>query len=99
MAYQLEITSAGRRAAKKLPKKVRQAIVSKSQVLKTNPLAGEKLRGKYHFLRSFHLSLKGTQYRVIYEIDKKKQKIYIRYADSRENLYRDLDKMGLKSIL
>lgn len=98
MAYRFEITSSALRAAKKLPKNVRRVIIKKSQVLKKNPLRGEKLRGKYSFLRSLHLSFKGTEYRVIYELDKKKQKIYIRYADSRENLYQNLDKMRLKSL-
>ena len=98
MAYRFEITTAALKAAKKLPLNVRRAIIRKSQVLKKDPLAGQKLRGKYRFLRSFHLSFKGTEYRVIYEVDKKEQKIYIRYANSRENLYRDLEKMRLRSL-
>jgi len=98
MAYILEITSAALRQAKKLPKNVRQAIVQKSEGLSKNPLIGEKLRGKYSFLRSFHFSFKGTQYRVIYETDHRLKKIYVRLVDSRENLYRNLDKMKLKPL-
>lgn len=98
MTYKLEITSAALKAGKKLPRNVRRAIIKKSQVLKKNPLVGEKLKAEYSFLRSLHISFKGTEYRVIYEVSKEERRIYVRYAGSRENLYRNLDKMKPKPL-
>jgi mRNA-degrading endonuclease RelE of RelBE toxin-antitoxin system len=44
-------------------------------------------------LRSLHLSIEGTAYRIIYQIFHKSETIVIRLAVPRENIYRKLDKM------
>lgn len=58
--FQIVITPSAKRAAKNLPKSVRQEIVKQSQKLKENPYLGEKLTGSLHFLYFFHIKLKGT---------------------------------------
>lgn len=96
--YKIWVTKSAFRHAKKLPPDVRRFLISKTKVLKENPLAGYKLRGKLSFLCSLHLRFKGVDYRVIYEIDKKEKRVYIRYADTRENLYRNLEAMRIKPL-
>jgi mRNA-degrading endonuclease RelE of RelBE toxin-antitoxin system len=65
-------------------------------VLATNPYAGEPLKGKYHLLRSLHLTIDGTAYRLIYQVFQQSETIVIRLAATRENIYRRLDEMKLK---
>jgi hypothetical protein len=64
-------------------------------VLKREPLTGEQLKGKYRHLRSLHLSIQGTAYRIIYQVFQKSETIVVRLAASRENIYRKLDEMKL----
>jgi mRNA-degrading endonuclease RelE of RelBE toxin-antitoxin system len=54
------------------------------------------LKGKYRFLRSLHLSIAGTAYRIIYQIFPKSETIVVRLAATRENIYRKLDEMKVK---
>jgi mRNA-degrading endonuclease RelE of RelBE toxin-antitoxin system len=99
MNYALFASAAGERSLKKLPPRVQVQLRSEIQTLKTDPQRGEQLKEKYRFLRSLHVGFEGTQYRVIYEVDDDHQEIYILYMGSRENLYRDLEHLKLKSVL
>ncbi len=98
MVYQLVTLPATRRALRHLPRDVRVHLVEALQVLATNPLFGEPLEQAWHFLRSFHTRFKGTDYRVVYEVDEARQQIILRYAASRENFYRKLHAMKLKPL-
>lgn len=69
MMYQIVITPSAKRSAKKLPKSVRKEIIAQSLKLKEKPYLGEKLSGSLHFLYSFHIKFKGTEYRLAYTID------------------------------
>jgi mRNA-degrading endonuclease RelE of RelBE toxin-antitoxin system len=93
--YTLNIDKPALTLFKKLPQHIQQALIAKAQVLKTNPTAGEPLKGKYRHLRSLHLSIQGTAYRIIYQVFQKSETIVVRLAASRENIYRKLDEMKL----
>ena len=95
MTYTLNIDKPALTLFKKLPQRIQQALIEKTQVLKTNPTAGEPLKGKYRHLRSLHLSIQGTAYRIIYQVFQKSEQIVVRLAASRENIYRKLDEMKL----
>lgn len=97
MAYQLFTLPLARRALKKLPKTVRQHLVNEVSTLAKNPHQHDVLEGQWRFLRSFHLVFKRTHYRVVYEINESKKQIYIHYAATRENFYRTLRRLKLKS--
>jgi mRNA-degrading endonuclease RelE of RelBE toxin-antitoxin system len=47
-------------------------------------------------LRSLHLSIEGTAYRLIYQVFPKSEMIVVRSAAPRENIYRKLDEMKVK---
>lgn len=55
-----------------------------------------RLKSKYRSLRSLHLSIEGTTYRIIYQIFQKSEMIVVRLAASREKINRRLDEMKLK---
>ena len=95
MTYTLNIDKPALTLFKKLPQQVQQALIAKAQVLKTQPMAGEQLKGKYRHLRSLHLSIQGTAYRIIYQVFQKSESVVVRLAASRENIYRKLDEMKL----
>lgn len=97
MTYTLTIDKAALAHFQKLPKPIQQALIAKAQVLKTNPLAGELLKGKHRLLRSLHLTIEGAAYRIIYQVFERSEMIVIRLAATRENICRRLDAMKLKS--
>ena len=91
--YSLTIASAAERLFKKLPREVKARLIEEAQVLKTEPMKGESLKGKYRTFRSLHLAFKGTQYRIIYQVFTDAQMVTIRLAAPRENIYRRLEEM------
>jgi mRNA-degrading endonuclease RelE of RelBE toxin-antitoxin system len=96
MTYTLYIDKSALPLFKKLPPEIQRLLIEKAQVLTTHPHAGEPLKGKYRLLRSLHLSLHGTAYRIIYQIFHQSETIVVRLAAPRENIYRKLDEMKLK---
>jgi mRNA-degrading endonuclease RelE of RelBE toxin-antitoxin system len=93
MSYTLNIDKPALTLFKKLPKNIQTVLIEKAQVLKTNPQAGEPLKGKYRMLRSLHLSIEGTAYRILYQIFQKSETVVVRLAGTRENIYKKLDEM------
>ena len=96
MVYTLQIDNAAFKVFRKLSKDVKEKMLEESEVLKTNPLAGEPLKGKYKFLRSLHFSFKGSAYRVVYQVLSQTATVMVRLAATRENIYRRLDEMKIK---
>jgi mRNA-degrading endonuclease RelE of RelBE toxin-antitoxin system len=97
MTYTLNIDQPALTLFKKLPKNIQRILIEKAQVLTTHPTAGAALKGKYRLLRSLHLSIEGTAYRIIYQIFQQSETIVVRLAGTRENIYKKLDEMKLKA--
>src|SRR5437763_16753793 len=93
MSYTLNIDKPALTLFKKLPKNIQIVLIEKAQMLKTNPHAGELLKGKYRMLRSLHLSIEGTAYRIIYQVFQTSETVVVRLAVTRENIYKKLDAM------
>ena len=91
--YTLTIASAAERLFRKLPREVKARLIEEAKVLKTEPMKGEPLKGKYRTFRSLHLAFKGTQYRIIYQVFTEAQMVTIRLAAPRENIYKKLEEM------
>ena len=97
MSYTLNIDKPALTLFKKLPANIQTVLIEKAQVLTTNPQAGEPLKGKYRMLRSLHLSIEGTAYRIIYQVFQQSETIVVRLAGTRENIYKKLDEMKFKA--
>src|SRR5689334_24868815 len=97
MSYTLNIDKPALTLFKKLPQNLQRILIEKAQVLTTNPTTGAALKGKYRMLRSFHLSIEGTAYRIIYQVFQTSETIVVRLAAPRENVYRRLDEMKVKA--
>ncbi len=65
--------------------------------MRSSPLAGEKLTGALSIFRSFHARLKNSDYRVAYQVMSKTSEVVIYYVSSRENFYKELARLRLKS--
>jgi mRNA-degrading endonuclease RelE of RelBE toxin-antitoxin system len=96
--YQLVTVPSARRSLKKLSLPVRRHILKAIQTLENNPNYGEQLEGQWRFLRSFHTVYRRTHYRIVYEVDKSNKQVIIRFAASRENFYRPLLQLKMKSL-
>ncbi len=98
MPYELFATPAAAKLLKKLPDEVKAHLLSELQILKNSPLAGQQLKGKLRVLRSFHTRYKNSDYRVAYQVREAEQSITIWYVATRENFYRQLEKLPLKLL-
>lgn len=97
-SYSVLITPTGQRSLKKLPKSLQKSLLELVLSLKQTPFLGEKLKGSLAFLRSLHTRIKNTDYRVAYEIVETKSEIVIHYLASRENFYKQLERLKLKPL-
>lgn len=91
--YRVQFTNPAARILKKLPRNIQEEIVRQAETLKTAPMSGEQLKGKYRFLRSLHFGYKGTAYRIIYQVVSRSEMVVVFLADKRENIYQRLEHM------
>ncbi len=96
--YTVLLMPSGKRSLKKLPKPIQKKLLNKALELKNNPLQGEKLQGVVHFVRSLHTRIQKSDYRIAYEVLEKKAEVLIHYVASRENFYKQLLRLNLKSL-
>jgi mRNA-degrading endonuclease RelE of RelBE toxin-antitoxin system len=96
MSYTLNIDKPALTLFKKLPPQIQTILIERAQVLTTNSITGTLLKGKYRFLRSLHLTIEGTAYRIIYQVFEQNETIVVRLVGTRENIYKKLDEMKLK---
>jgi mRNA-degrading endonuclease RelE of RelBE toxin-antitoxin system len=94
--YRIDITGTAFKIFRKFPRYIKKGLIEKTKILKTNPYLGEQLRGKYQKFRSFHISFKNTQYRVIYKIIPDEKSVLIYLVAPRENIYRRMDEMRIE---
>lgn len=97
--YTLLTVPIARRSLKKLPKQVKAHLIQQLQILTTNPQAGGQLKAPFTDLRSFHTKFNNVQYRVIYIIKSETHEVYILYASSRENFYKQINRVNFKQLL
>ena len=98
MRYIVYATPTSQRALRKLPEAVKAHLLGEIKALATHPLQNPSLQGGSRFLRSLHTRFRATDYRIAYEVDQKKREVAIHYVSTRENFYRKLRKLKLKSF-
>lgn len=98
MPFDLFTTTIAAKALKKLPPEVKAHLLTELQVLRTKPYTGASLKGRLRMLRSLHTRFKNTDYRVAYRVRDAENAITIWYVGSRENFYRQLEKLPLKTV-
>lgn len=93
MTYTLNIDKPALALFKKLPATLQRLLLKKAQVLTTKPQTGTTLQGNYRLLRSLPLTLKGTAYRVLYQVFERSETIVVRLPAPRKKLYQHLDEL------
>lgn len=70
--------------AKKLPIRLHKKINTVFDILKNDPLAGDKLRGELADFRKYRIG----DYRVVYQFDSKTETLTIIKIEHRQGVYR-----------
>jgi len=68
----------------KLDKRYRQAFGAGIDSLSTNPLVGKKLDSPFVYLRSLRVGV----YRIVYQVNKQNETIYVSTAGHRGKVYK-----------
>jgi len=77
---------------KKIDKSVAKEIKEKHlDIILTNPLEFEFLKGKLSHLRSYHFQKNSTQYRIAYEVMEDDKIVFHYMVATRENFYKKLE--------
>ena len=92
-SYKIYITPSARKEARKLPKRVREAVIDASRVVAREPFAGERLTGSLHMLYSYHFTSGNSQYRIAYSLDHPHQLVIVHLIQSRQNFYEKLKRL------
>lgn len=94
--YTVLVVPTGVKSFKKLPESVREALKIELLKLENAPEThGKKLKGAYSKYYSLHCKHKNIEYRIIYSIYPDVEEVVIFYAASRENFYKELDRLRL----
>ena len=88
MPYEIRASRAVQRDLKRLPRALQEEIrTTHFPKLKEDPFQGYALRGDLHGLRSYHLTHRGTAYRIVYEILTEQRIVLILMIGKREGFY------------
>lgn len=87
MAFKIFLHPKAKNSLDKLDSEIRKRIKNKISELKEFPERGKHL--KYSTFRSLRVG----DYRTIYEVDKKEQKIIILFIGHRKNVYSDFSRL------
>jgi len=91
--YRVYITPSARKEVRKLPKRVKEAVLLAAQVLEKDPFAGERLVGSFHMLYSYHFSCEKSEYRIAYSLDHFHSLVIVHLIQGRENFYDKLKRL------
>ena len=94
--YQLFIAAAADRIFRKLPRRMREEVVTKISNLALNPYLGERLSGPLAFLYSYHFAIFGQYFRAAYTVNAGEKKIIIQYIGPRGEFYKRLRRLFQK---
>jgi mRNA-degrading endonuclease RelE of RelBE toxin-antitoxin system len=91
LSYMVQVTRTAVKALKKLDKPLALALASAMAALGQRPKqAGERLSQPLIPLYSHHVTYKGKEFRLAYEVDDLAQTVIILLVGSHENFYRKL---------
>lgn len=81
--YVIVVADRAKKSLAKFPQKVASKVISKLEVLVTDPHIGKKLAGELNGL----FSLRVWTYRIIYRVDDKKKRVEIINIGHRQGIY------------
>ena len=90
MVFVVKTTTAAHRIIKKYTPKLKEEILKHCEVIANNPYTSLNLESPFNYIKSYHFSYAGTDYRIAYEIDEKNKQIIVHLVAPRENFYKRL---------
>jgi len=77
---------------KKIDKSVAKEIQEKHlDIILSDPMGNDPLKGKLSHIRSYHFTKNSTQYRIAYEVLEDKEIVFHYMIATRENFYKKLE--------
>lgn len=93
MPYLVIIANSAVRISKNFLPSVKTLITRELELIAKNPYQAGKLNGKYAFLRSWHIYLKGVPYRIVFEIEDDSRRVLVNLIAKRADVYKLLDRL------
>jgi len=90
--YELVVLNSAVRQLKKYDKPIRIKIIDALDTITENPFIGDMLKGNLSILYSYHLKVRGVEYRIAYQIKEQELVVVIIQLGTRENFYEELKK-------
>jgi mRNA interferase RelE/StbE len=88
--HKVVLVRSATRAIKKLDNHIQTKIVESIEDIARNPYNGELLHGTLSAVYSWHLRIKGVEYRIAYQIIDAEVIVLILKIGNRENFYKEL---------
>ena len=66
--YEILLVGSAAKALKKLNRHIQSQIINELEHIAKAPYAGNQLRGQFSNVYSWHKAIKGTEYRIAYQI-------------------------------
>ncbi len=93
MPYLIRFTTYALRLLKKTPPNLQPLLIKELEVIKQAPYQAAQLSGKFSFLRSWHVYLRGVPYRIVYEVQENGKEILVHVLAKRADVYKLLERL------
>lgn len=93
MPYLVRFTSYAFRLLKKTTPNLQSLLIKELEIIKQAPYQAPQLSGKFSFLRSWHVYLRGVPYRIVYEVKEGGKEILVHVLAKRADVYKLLERL------
>jgi mRNA-degrading endonuclease RelE of RelBE toxin-antitoxin system len=93
MPYFVIIAKGAVRISKNFLPAIKSILVREFELIAQNPYQAPRLNGKFAFLRSWHVYLKGVPYRIIFEIEDGSRRVLVHLVAKRADAYKLLERL------
>lgn len=93
MPYLVLIAKGAFRISKKFLPLFKNLIVKELELIAKNPYQAPQLTGRFSFLRSRHIYIKGIPYRIIFEIEEKTKRVLVHLIAKRADAYKLIERL------
>ena len=93
MCYAVIIAKGAVRISKNFLPSIKHLITTELELIAKNPYHTPRLKGRFSFLRSWHVYIRGVPYRIIFEIEENTKRVLIHLIAKRADVYKILERL------
>lgn len=93
MSYLVFFTKYASRLLKKLAPNIKVLVSKEIELISKNPHQASQLTGKFSFLRSWHVYMRGVPYRIVFQVEEQTKKVLVHLVAKRADAYRLLERL------